>query len=133
MPQAQAEVGLRYRVLEFDNNKSQMQTLNQKAKPVGNLIIDNSDVIAPQEEFDTTKNQIQAHIVLKNEYSHEVKGVGKMRRGIRLFSGDQRDITSSASAVELQSIQEAALDDLVGNMLAAMAKEFSWVPPEFIP
>ena len=133
LPQAQAEVGLRYRVLEFDHDKSQMKARNQKVQPVGNLILDNSDGIAPQEEFDTTKNQIQAKLVLKNEYSQEVKGVGKMRRGMRLFSGDQRDITSSASAVELQSIQEAALDDLVGNMLAAMAEQFSWVPPEFIP
>jgi hypothetical protein len=133
LPQAQAEVGLRYRVLEFDYDKSQEQAQNQQVQPVGNLILDNSDVISAQEEFDTTKNQIQAKLVLKNEYSQEVKGVGKMRKGMRLFSGDQRDITSSASAVELQSIQEAALDDLVDNMLAAMAEQFSWVPPEFIP
>jgi hypothetical protein len=92
LPEAQVEVGLRYRVLEFDPTKTQMQAHNQ-----------------------------------------EVRGTSKMRKGIRLFSGDQRDLTSSASAVELQSVQEAALDDLVGNMLAAMADQFSWVPPDFLP
>ena len=62
LPQAQAEVGLRYRVLEFDNNKSQMQAREQQqVKPVGNLILDNSEVIPRQQEFDITKNQMRAH------------------------------------------------------------------------
>ena len=92
LPEAQVEVGLRFRVLEFDSTKTEMQAHNQ-----------------------------------------EVMGTGKMRKGVRLLSGDRRDITSSASAVELQGVQERALDDLVGNMLAAMAGQFSWVPPDFLP
>jgi hypothetical protein len=92
LPEAQVEVGLRFRVLEFDATKTQMQAHNQ-----------------------------------------EVKGTGKMRKGVRLLSGDRRDITASASAVELQEVQEKALDDLVDNMLAAMAGQFSWVPPDFLP
>jgi hypothetical protein len=92
LPEAQVEVGLRFRVLEFDSTKTEMKAHNQ-----------------------------------------EVRGMGKMRKGVRLLSGDRRDITSSASAVELEGVQEQALDDLVGNMLAAMAGQFSWVPPDFLP
>lgn len=91
LPEAQVEIGLRFRVLEFDSTKTQMQAHNQ-----------------------------------------EVMGSGKIRKGVRLLSGDRRDITSSASAVELQGVQEQALDDLVDNMLAAMAGQFSWVPPDFL-
>ena len=92
LPEAQVEVGLRFRVLEFDATKTQMQAHNQ-----------------------------------------EVVGTGRMRKGVQLLSGDRRDITASASAIELRGIQEDALDDLVGNMLAAMAGQFTWVPPDFLP
>ena len=92
LPEAQVEVGLRFRVLEFDKTKTEMKAHNQ-----------------------------------------EVRGMGKVRKGVRLLSGDRRDITSSASAVELDGVQEQALDDLVGNMLAAMAGQFSWVPTDFLP
>ena len=92
LPEAQVEVCLRFRVLEFDATKTQMQAHNQ-----------------------------------------EVVGTGRMRKGVQLLSGDRRDITASASAIELRGIQEDALDDLVGNMLAAMAGQFTWVPPDFLP
>ena len=32
-----------------------------------------------------------------------------------------------------QGGHEAALDDLVDNMLAVMADHLSWVPPDFLP
>ena len=92
LPESQVEVGLRFRVLEFDATKTQMQAHNQ-----------------------------------------EVVGTGRMRKGVQLLSGDRRDITASASAIELRDIQEDALDDLVGNMLAALAGQFAWVPAEFLP
>jgi hypothetical protein len=92
LPEAQAEVALRFRVLKFDATKTQIQVHNQ-----------------------------------------EVKGIGRMRKGVRLLSGERRDISASASAVELQEVQERALDDLVGNMLAELAGQFSWVPPDFLP
>ena len=92
LPEAQVEVGLRFRVLELD----------------------------------ATKTQMQAH-------NHEVVGTGRMRKGVQLLSGVRRDITASASAIEMRGIQEDALNDLVGNMLAAMADHFTWVPPDFLP
>ena len=77
-------------------------------------------------EFDTSKTQMQA-------FSQETSGSSRLRKGIRLLPVDRRDITASASAGELQTVQEAALDNLVDNVLAAMAMQFSWVPPDFLP
>ncbi len=92
LPEAHVQVGVRYRVLEFDNSKTQMQA-----------------------------------------FSQATKGSSRLRKGLRLFPTDGRDITASASAIELQMAQEAALDDLVDNMLASLAAQFSWVPPDFLP
>ena len=92
LPEAEVEVGLRFRVLEFDPTRTQVQV-----------------------------------------YNEDVAGAGKIRKGVRLFSGDRRDITARASAVEIQGVHEAALDDLVDNMLAVMADQLSWVPPDFLP
>ncbi|MFT5090864.1 MAG: hypothetical protein ACI8PG_005245 [Planctomycetota bacterium] len=92
LPEAHVQVDLRYRVLEFDTSKTQMQA-----------------------------------------FSQETSGSSRLRKGIRLLPVDRRDITASASAGELQTVQEAALDNLVDNVLAAMAMQFSWVPPDFLP
>jgi hypothetical protein len=92
LPEAHVQVDLRYRVLEFDASKTQMQA-----------------------------------------FSQETSGSSRLRKGIRLLPADRRDITVGASAGELQVAQEAALDNLVGNVLAAMAAQFAWVPPDFLP
>lgn len=91
-PEAHVQVDLRYRVLEFDTSKTQMQA-----------------------------------------FSQETSGSSRLRKGVRLLPVDRRDITVGASAGELQVAQEAALDNLVGNVLAAMAAQFAWVPPDFLP
>ena len=76
------------------------------------------------EFFDVEKREMQA-------YSETIAGTGVMRKRPRLIPVDRRDITATASAAELQMVQDAALDDLVGNLLASMAHQFPWVPPDF--
>jgi hypothetical protein len=66
-------------------------------------------------------------------FSQTTKGSIRLRKGVRFFPVDRRDITASASAIELQMAQAAVLDDLVDNMLASLAAQFSWVPPDFLP
>ncbi len=92
LPEAQVEVGLRYRVLVFDDTKTQMQA-----------------------------------------FSQEAMGFSRLRKGMRLLPPDRRDVTATASAGDLQRVQENALDNLVNNMLASMASQFTWVPPDFLP
>ncbi len=91
LPEANVEVGLRYRVMVFDGTKTQMQA-----------------------------------------YSQETAGLSRLRKGMRLLPPTRRDVTSSASAGDLQRVQEEALDNLVNNMLGSLAQQFTWVPPDFI-
>ena len=63
--------------------------------------------------------------------TEEISGRGLIRKRVRLLSTDARDITVRRSAKELNEVQNAALSNLVGNMLASMAAQFSWVPPDF--
>ena len=93
LPEAQAHLSLRYRVMEFfDPQKTEMQT-----------------------------------------FSGTISGLGQTRKRVRLLPVDRRDITAAANAGELQLVQEAALDNLVDNLLASMAVQFTWVPPSFQP
>ena len=62
----------------------------------------------------------------------EVSGQGVLRKRLRLLPADRRDITVGRLAGELEAVHDAALDDLVGNMLASLAAQFSWVPPDFM-
>lgn len=66
-------------------------------------------------------------------FTQQAGGQGRVREQLRLAPTDKRDITVSASARELEAAQEAALDDLAGQVLAAMAAKFQWVPPDFLP
>ena len=60
-------------------------------------------------------------------------GAGRARKRVRLIPVDRRNVTATASARELSDIQDSALDDVAGNMLASMAERFSWTPPDFLP
>jgi len=91
LPEAHVEVGLRYRVLVFDETKTQMQA-----------------------------------------FSNETEGISRLRKGMRLLPPTKRDVTATASAGDLQRVQEEALTNLVNNMLASMASQFTWIPPDFI-
>lgn len=64
-------------------------------------------------------------------YTEQVVGRGNLRKRVRLLPADQRDITVSRSAAELARVHDAALDDVVTNLLASMAQNFSWIPPDF--
>ena len=64
-------------------------------------------------------------------YNQQVWGRGVIRKRPRLLPADRRDITVQRLSAEIEGVHEAALDDLVGNLLASMATQFSWVPPEF--
>ncbi|MBI2505583.1 MAG: hypothetical protein HYW07_20415 [Candidatus Latescibacteria bacterium] len=66
-------------------------------------------------------------------FTQQVGGQARVRQQVRLLPADQRDITVSASSGELEAIQEAALDDLAGQVLASMAAQFPWIPPDFLP
>jgi len=66
-------------------------------------------------------------------FTELVGGTGRLRQPVRLLPADRRDITVRASARELEEAQEAALDDLAGKLLGAMAAQFPWVPPDFMP
>ena len=63
--------------------------------------------------------------------TEEISGRGLLRRRVRLLPVDRRDITVVRSAPDIENAHDAALDDLVGNFLASMASQFSWVPPDF--
>lgn len=63
--------------------------------------------------------------------NEQVTGKGLLRKRVRLLPADGRDITVSRTAVELVRVHDAALDDLVGNLLSSMAQTFSWIPPDF--
>lgn len=74
---------------------------------------------------DATRVQLEA-------LTEEVSGRGVLRKRLRLLPADRRDITVGRLAGELEAVHDAALDDLVGNMLASLASQFSWVPPDFM-
>lgn len=63
--------------------------------------------------------------------TEEVAGRGLVRKRVRLLPADRRDITVGRSASELERAHDSALEDLVDNMLASLAAQFSWVPPDF--
>ena len=92
LPEARVDVSLRYRVLEFSQDKTEMQA-----------------------------------------FLDEVAGHSRLMKRVQLLPPDSRDITTSASARELHEAQDRALHDLAGKMLASMAAQFSWVPPNFLP
>ena len=64
-------------------------------------------------------------------FTQQVSAAGYTRKRMRLLSGDLPDITVRRSAEEIESVHEMALDNLVGNLLASMATQFSWIPPNF--
>ena len=64
-------------------------------------------------------------------FTQQVSADGRARKRIRLLPVDRPDITVRRSAAEIASVHERALDNLVGNLLAAMATQFSWIPPGF--
>lgn len=66
-------------------------------------------------------------------FTQEAGGQARIGERPRLLPSDKRNITISASAVELEAAQEAALDDLARQVLAGMAAKFPWIPPEFLP
>ena len=66
-------------------------------------------------------------------FTATIDGVGRARKRVRLIPVDRRNVTATASARELSDIQNSALDDVAGNMLASMAERFSWTPPDFLP
>lgn len=66
-------------------------------------------------------------------YAAAIGGSGVLRKQPRLLPTTRRDITATASAGELEMVQDRALDSLVGNLLASMASQFTWVPPDFQP
>ena len=78
------------------------------------------------EFFDEDKSQMHA-------LSETVGGGGLLRKTPRILPTSRRDITSVASAAELQAVQEEALDNLVENLLASMSAQFTWIPPDFQP
>ena len=78
------------------------------------------------EFFDADKSQMQA-------YAAAIGGSGVLRKQPRLLPTTRWDITATASAGELEMVQDRALDSLVGNLLASMASQFAWVPPDFQP
>ena len=75
---------------------------------------------------DAARTRVESH-------TQEAAGEGRVRRRPRLLPLDRRDITAVQPAGELVRIQDEALDDLVGNMLATLAERYSWVPPSFMP
>lgn len=78
------------------------------------------------EFFGPNRGQVQAFL-------DQVDGQSRLRKRVRLLPSGKRDITASATAVELHQIQDKALDDLAGRLLASMAVQFSWMPPDFLP
>jgi hypothetical protein len=66
-------------------------------------------------------------------FTATIAGLGRIRKGVRLLPVDRRNVTATASARELLNVQNSALEDVAGNMLASMAERFSWTPPDFLP
>jgi hypothetical protein len=64
-------------------------------------------------------------------FTEQITGKGTLRKHVRLLPADRQDITVSRTAADLEGAHESALDDLVGNLLASMARTFSWIPPDF--
>jgi hypothetical protein len=64
-------------------------------------------------------------------FTEQIVGKSSLRKRVRLLPADQRDITVSRTAAELARVHEAALDNVVTNLLASMARSFSWIPPDF--
>jgi hypothetical protein len=64
-------------------------------------------------------------------FTEVVGGNGKLRKRVRLLPADRRDITVSRSAAEIATLHDSALEDLTSNLLASMARNFSWIPPDF--
>ena len=64
-------------------------------------------------------------------FTGQIMGQGILRKRVRLLPADQRDITVSRSAAEFARVHEAALDDVVSNLLDSMSRMFSWIPPDF--
>ena len=64
-------------------------------------------------------------------YTETVTGKGTLRKRVRLLPADRHDITVSRTAAELAATHESALDDLTGSLLDSMARNFSWIPPDF--
>ena len=71
-----------------------------------------------------TRTEIEA-------FTQQVSADGRARKRMRLLPADRPDITVRRSAAEIASVHERALDNLVGNLLASMATQFSWIPPDF--
>ena len=71
-----------------------------------------------------TKTEMEA-------FTQEVSAAGSVRKRLRLLPADRPDITVRRSAQEIESVHEKALDNLVGKLLASMATQFSWIPPDF--
>ncbi|MDP6019333.1 MAG: hypothetical protein QGI32_24805 [Candidatus Latescibacteria bacterium] len=63
--------------------------------------------------------------------TEQIVGQGQVRKRLRLLPADTRDITVGRTAAELVRVHESALDDVVSNLLASMARTFSWIPPDF--
>jgi hypothetical protein len=63
--------------------------------------------------------------------TEQIVGQGQVRKRLRLLPADTRDITVGRTAAELARVHESALDDVVSNLLASMARTFSWIPPDF--
>ena len=78
------------------------------------------------EVFGPDRGQVQSFL-------DQVSGESRLRRRMRFLPADRRDITSNSSAPELYQLQDQALEMLAGRMLASMAEQFSWVPPDFLP
>ena len=78
------------------------------------------------EFFDEDKSEMRA-------LSETVAGGGLRRMLPRILPTSRHDITSTASAAELQAVHEEALDNLVKNLLASMSSQFTWIPPDFQP
>ena len=67
-------------------------------------------------------------------FTATIDGVGRARKRVRLLPRrSPQHSTATASARELSDIQNSALEDVAGNMLASMAERFSWTPPDFLP
>ncbi|MEE3233057.1 MAG: hypothetical protein VX294_02740 [Candidatus Latescibacterota bacterium] len=62
--------------------------------------------------------------------THAVQGVRSEKLGMRFIPYESRNITKNATATQMNNLQDAVLDDLVGSMLAAMVEKSKWLSPE---
>ena len=77
-------------------------------------------------EFSADKTRMQQVI-------DQVEGHSRQPQSPRLMPTDPQDVTASPTAGQMMEAREKALNDLAGNLLAAMAARFAWVPPDFSP